>query len=108
MKIYFQQINKCFLVVLPVSIFCFPMKIWGQGCSLCVKNAAAAGLEAGQALNSGILLLLVPSLLIFTGILSAAFLGQKTEPLPRTSQESGNNQEKEQDCPTPPMAGSFQ
>ena len=101
MKIYFQPINKYFFLILPVCIFCCPMKIWAQGCSLCVKNAAAAGLEAGQALNTGILLLLLPSLLIFTGIISAAFIGQKPESIPGGSQESDNYQKKRQDPPSP-------
>jgi hypothetical protein len=39
-----------------------------QGCSMCVKNAAATGEEGRQALNAGILILLTPTLLLFGGV----------------------------------------
>lgn len=39
-----------------------------QGCSMCVKNAAAAGEAGRKALNTGILILLTPTLLLFGGV----------------------------------------
>jgi|GEM_PF-3001871 hypothetical protein len=39
-----------------------------QGCSMCVKNAAAAGEAGRKALNTGILILLAPTLLLFGGV----------------------------------------
>ncbi len=39
-----------------------------QGCSMCVKNAAATGEEGRRALNAGILILLTPTLLLFGGV----------------------------------------
>jgi hypothetical protein len=39
-----------------------------QGCSMCVQNAAAAGEAGRKALNTGILVLLTPTLLLFGGV----------------------------------------
>lgn len=40
-----------------------------QGCSMCVRNAAAAGEAGRKALNTGILILLAPTLLLFGGVI---------------------------------------
>lgn len=47
-------------------------------CSMCRENAAAAGAEGAQALRLGILVLLVPTLALFAGVL--AFAARRREP----------------------------
>lgn len=44
-----------------------------QGCALCKTAVEAAGPEAGGVMNLAILILLVPTLSIFVGILLWAF-----------------------------------
>lgn len=44
-----------------------------QGCVMCRQTAAAGGAEAAKALDLGILVLLIPTVLIFLGILFSAF-----------------------------------
>jgi hypothetical protein len=41
-----------------------------QGCAMCYQNAAASGVVGRAALRHGILILLVPSLSVFFGILA--------------------------------------
>jgi len=50
-----------------------PAAAWAQGCVMCRNTAAAGGAEAVPALNVAILVLLVPTLSIFVGILVWAF-----------------------------------
>jgi len=45
-----------------------------QGCAACKTNAAQAGAEAQRGLRRGIAILLIPSLIIFSG---AVFLAYK-------------------------------
>jgi len=42
-------------------------------CVMCYRTAAAQQLERSRVLNSGILILLVPPLLVLTGILLLAY-----------------------------------
>lgn len=49
---------------------------WAQGCALCKTAAAAAAAEkddGGKVINQAILVLLIPTLSIFVGILVWAF-----------------------------------
>jgi hypothetical protein len=39
-----------------------------QGCAMCYQNASASGAQGSQALRHGILILLFPTLALFTGI----------------------------------------
>lgn len=41
----------------------------GQGCAMCYSAASAAGKAAARALDSGILVLLIPTLVMFVGVL---------------------------------------
>lgn len=41
----------------------------GQGCAMCYTAASAAGKAAARALDSGILILLIPTLVMFVGVL---------------------------------------
>jgi hypothetical protein len=42
---------------------------FAQSCALCYTQASAAGARAQHSLNYGILILLVPSLVLFGGVL---------------------------------------
>lgn len=42
---------------------------FGQGCAMCYTTAAAAGPGAARSLDLGILVLLVPTLVLFVGVL---------------------------------------
>jgi len=50
-----------------------PGVAWAQGCSLCYTQAAGSGARAIAALNSGILVLVVPPMLICLGITWMAY-----------------------------------
>ena len=84
-----------------------PSRMWAQGCALCARNAAATGPEGGQALNFGIILLLVPALLIFTGILWVAFLNRNAEEMPDASDIQGHSPEEPAGLLRPSGEGEF-
>ncbi len=44
-------------------------RAFAQGCVLCYTSAEAAGSSAARSLDIGILVLLVPTLLLFIGVL---------------------------------------
>ena len=44
-----------------------------QGCAMCYQNAAAVGAGAQAGLRHGILILLIPALGVFGGILGALY-----------------------------------
>ncbi|MGH9790947.1 MAG: hypothetical protein ACRD5W_07035 [Candidatus Acidiferrales bacterium] len=46
---------------------------FAQGCSMCYSNAAQQDTQAQQALNLGILVLFLPPVLLFAGVLFTAF-----------------------------------
>lgn len=43
-----------------------------QGCAMCYDSAAQQGPESARALNTGILILLLPALLLFGGVVVTA------------------------------------
>ena len=86
-----------------LGLFVAPGRMWAQGCALCARNAAATGPEGGQALNFGILLLLVPALLIFVGILWVAFLNRNAEAFPDSSEDQVHSLEE----PAEPLQTSY-
>ncbi len=57
------------LLSLPLSMLAVALSAQAQGCALCYSAASAAGRAAAQALNSGILILLIPTLVMFVGVL---------------------------------------
>lgn len=57
------------LILLVLSALAIGPPAWGQGCAMCYKAASAAGKAAGRALDSGILVLLIPTLVLFVGVL---------------------------------------
>ena len=56
-----------------VLCFCAASPTFAQGCAMCKTAAASQSDQATQALNRGILLLLVPPVTIMSGILVFAF-----------------------------------
>ncbi len=44
-----------------------------QGCSMCYANAAQQQAEAQRALNLGIIVLIIPPVLLFAGVMVTAF-----------------------------------
>ena len=47
--------------------------MYAQGCAACKTNAAQAGSEAQRGLRRGIAVLLIPSLIIFSGVVFLAY-----------------------------------
>jgi hypothetical protein len=47
---------------------------WAQGCVMCRNSAAAGGADAAKTFDLAILVLLIPTVSIFVGILVFAFL----------------------------------
>jgi hypothetical protein len=47
---------------------------WAQGCAMCRNSAAAGGADAAATFDLAILVLLIPTISIFVGILVFAFL----------------------------------
>jgi len=45
----------------------------GQGCAMCYQNAAASGAKGQEALRHGIMILLIPALALFGGIVAAIY-----------------------------------
>jgi di/tricarboxylate transporter len=54
-----------------IGILCLSLPAAAQGCASCYTTAAAGGSRTIHALRSGILVLLVPPLLVLSGILIA-------------------------------------
>jgi hypothetical protein len=46
---------------------------WAQGCAMCRNSAAAGGADAARTFDLAILVLLIPTISIFVGILVFAF-----------------------------------
>ena len=53
-------------------------ELYGQGCAACKTNAAQAGTEAQRGLRRGIAVLLIPSLIIFSGVFFLAYTNRHT------------------------------
>ena len=51
-----------------IAVLTAPALASAQGCAMCYNNAAAANPAAIHALRSGILVLMIPPVLIFTGV----------------------------------------
>jgi hypothetical protein len=58
--------------VLVLAFLTLPLALapsaWAQGCAMCYQNASATGAQGSQALRHGILILLFPTLTVFSGI----------------------------------------
>ncbi len=51
---------------------------FAQSCAMCYDSAKQQGPEAARALNTGIVVLLLPSLLLFGGVVVTAFRRRET------------------------------
>jgi hypothetical protein len=49
-------------------LFVCASSLKAQGCAMCYQNASASGAQGSQALRHGILILLFPTLALFTAI----------------------------------------
>ena len=47
---------------------------FGQGCSMCLASAASQSVQAMQAMNLGIVILLIPPFVMIVAILTFTFL----------------------------------
>jgi hypothetical protein len=56
-----------------VALLLSPGTLYAQGCAMCYQSAAASGARFIKALRHGILVMFFPPLLIFAGILFAAY-----------------------------------
>lgn len=52
----------------------FASTSFAQGCALCYNDAAATGPHAEAALRHGIAILLIPPIVIFSGLFSALYI----------------------------------
>jgi hypothetical protein len=57
-----------FLTFAIAPVFVCASSLSAQGCAMCYQNASASGAQGSQALRHGILILLFPTLALFTGI----------------------------------------
>jgi hypothetical protein len=55
------------------ALFFSPGALYAQGCAMCYQSAAASGARFATALRHGILIMFFPPLMIFAGILLAAY-----------------------------------
>jgi hypothetical protein len=56
-----------------LAVLLSPGALYAQGCAMCYQGAAASGARFITALRHGILVMFFPPLLIFAGILFAAY-----------------------------------
>lgn len=60
-------------LALLVTLLISSAALYAQGCAACKTNAAQAGSEAQRGLRRGIAVLLIPSLIIFSGVVFLAY-----------------------------------
>ena len=80
-----------------VFLVAYPVAAYGQGCPLCYNTAAAAKAGAIQALRSGILILIIPSLAICAGILGLGIRARN-----RFNEPDDSKAEPQQEMPEMP------
>jgi hypothetical protein len=51
----------------------FAPHVAAQGCAMCYQNASASGAQGREALRHGILVLMLPTLSLFVGILALIY-----------------------------------
>jgi hypothetical protein len=56
-----------------LALLLSPGALYAQGCAMCYQSAAASGARFITALRHGILIMFFPPLIIFAGILVAAY-----------------------------------
>lgn len=70
------RLTGAVLAVAVVVLVATP-EVLAQGCAMCRNAAAAGGEQAARAFNLGILVLLLPTITIFVGILFVAVRHRK-------------------------------
>jgi hypothetical protein len=73
------QKSVAILVALAAVMVAFAPAALAQGCVMCYTSASAAGHRGERALDTAILVLLIPPLLLFIGILLFAFHRSRTQ-----------------------------
>jgi hypothetical protein len=68
-----------------------PVYATGQGCSMCKTGAEAASAQQQKALNRGIVMLALPSVLIFGGLFVLAFRFRPSTPSEKKRDKSGQD-----------------
>ena len=68
MKNSFTVRSAAFLAFGIAAVFVCASSLSAQGCAMCYQNASASGPQGAQALRHGILILLFPTLALFSGI----------------------------------------
>ena len=81
-----------YVVALIAGLFAALADAAAQGCAMCYQNAAATGVQGRSALQHGILVLFVPAIGIFGGILlllySRRHVSGRSAGLPQDSSEA--------------------
>jgi len=65
---------RTFVIALMLAAMAGPAA--AQGCSMCYASAAQDDARAQQALNLGIIVLIIPPVLLFAGVMVTAFRRQ--------------------------------
>ena len=68
-----RKMRSVRLLLLAVFVLALAPRVFAQGCALCYTTAAAAGPAAARSLDLAILVLLVPTLILFVAVLVFAF-----------------------------------
>jgi hypothetical protein len=77
-----------FCAVFLVGIVCLPLSASAQGCASCYTTTATGGSQTIRALRSGILLLFVPPVLVFSAILIATTRWKQQSSMPESKRRS--------------------
>ena len=67
------MIRRCMACLIGLLAVAAAPSAFAQGCPMCYRAASQAGQMAIQALQHGILVLLIPTLVMFVGVLVFAF-----------------------------------
>jgi hypothetical protein len=74
-------------------------------CVMCYRTAAAQQIERSRVLNSGILILLIPPILVLAGILLLAFRKSASESIKMASTSQDGSYEATQSLPPMDLQG---
>ncbi len=72
--------NLLRLWVVAIALLILPGRALAQGCSMCKTGSEAVAAEQQRSLNRGILILALPSVVIFAGLSIFAFRYRSREP----------------------------
>jgi hypothetical protein len=72
MKVHLTTRFALFLAFAALLVSLAPQAA-AQGCAMCYQNASASGAQGAQALRHGILILMLPTLTLCTGIFTLIY-----------------------------------